>query len=557
MMCGQYRLVSGSLFFFMIMMLTIKSEPFYQARLNEQAFEQLSSHLVTPHGRYFLKEDLLATPLSSMGEISQRQELIHFFLHQRKKLSDVRAKLAAISGVNDAWKARYELLKVLSADLYKSLYYKNEQYNNSPTALTIGQLIGSAGLIMIGFTIKDAYEVIHAWAKPQERDPANVMMNRPIRYLQWLHLPNTVLLPTLLGFYLWTLYDVAGFISSRKVMISNMHNVLKKFRYLLDVSREFYSQLKDSPMAHHARYFSHFAALSNGQWEQENSDFAQFMTMINDKAFTEKASTLIHMGKVLATYHQMMKCDGHLFLLSKALGELDAYSSVASLMATAQDVQSPKTQWCFVQFHASKPHEPFVLKLNNLVCPNAERADDALSCDFAILPTVMAIQSTTEKPSSDVIHVLNNALVLAHSLGIMPACYSEMTFFDHVLFYAGEQINEPNQQKLFVEQSYRVNKLIAHLGTDLKDKRVLVLMHEPFQGVEAAMASRMTSKLFGRLDQFSHLVGLVATDIIADDSNDKAQVSRVNDHLYEVIHRPALETRREKSSSREGINYLS
>lgn len=502
--------------------------PTYEAPLSEPAVAALCKPFITAQGAYMLKE-VIAHSDYDLATLQKRQMQINLFAGSPNLLNSLRHKLSSVFGKEDVWKALFEVQSQLTASRLSKLYFQHkylEQFNDDAVMLMLNQLGSSAAFASIA--LLDLFRHARAFSKNirgdvEGREPARDAANTFLEPIA-KHFPSPVNLVFIAG-YLWTIYDISGFVLNQKTMLGKIHSMLIKMRNLVEVAEHCYKQLLPYKELEETEYMVFLGALFDARAGIMSSSFRHFVPELKNDAFNPDASTWTSMGQVLVTYKWLMKCDREMIKLCKALGAIDFYTSLATLL---NDVESP---WSLVAMQECLPNVPMSCTMSKL--RSLADATQFVSCNLALQPQPMSVGSVLGGRALPLLQTFYDGIIMAHTLGIVPAQAAQMSHYDRILFYAGQHINESNEQKLYVTQAYHVDMLLAHLATDLKDKRVLVMVHEPFKGVGGGVAAQSTQGLFDRLTQCNNVISIISSpnhSLVGD----SIQVSRISEQEYVV-----------------------
>ncbi len=177
-----------------------------------------------------------------------------------------------------------------------------------------------------------------------------------------------------------------------------------------------------------------------------------------------------------------------------ALGELDAYCSIATLLTRHQGA---KAAFSFVEFVASD--KPFVYLENcwvPLINP-ARVVTNTITLGTNGWGNKVIITGPNGGGKSTFLKSLGHAVYLAHTFGIVPASHGTITPFTglRTCFHPQESLSEDMSQ--FMIEKLCMDTLSNYLAGLSHNDNVMILIDEPYRGtVDAESAERIYS--FGK-----------------------------------------------------------
>ena len=237
-------------------------------------------------------------------------------------------------------------------------------------------------------------------------------------------------------------------------------------------------------------------------------DAQELRALLQSSTFIEQPSYFSLHGRILRAYHCMMACKEEYIDLLLALGEIDAYCSIASLIL---EFKHQRVNYCFAEWvESSVP----VLFLENFWNP-------CISPD-RVVPNSLAISSEDAHTliitgpnaggKSAVIKGVGCALILAQSFGIVPAHSAIISPFDQIVTYLNitDDISEGNS--LFKAQILRVQHIVDQASLcNSQGKKIFIALDEMFNGTSPREALACAYSVAHYLGQLDMALTLIAT----------------------------------------------
>lgn len=218
------------------------------------------------------------------------------------------------------------------------------------------------------------------------------------------------------------------------------------------------------------------------------------MTLLESSTFKDDKSLFYLRGRVLLAHKLFDECKDELLPALQAMGELDAYHSMATIFKKYQGTSTPFT---FVEFI---PHSKAMIDFENCwipvidgVVPNSVHFGGDCPSKLIITGPNGGGKSTTLKGP------FGHAIVLAQSWGIAPASKARMSIIHAIRTCLHPRENLKEGMSTFMSEKSRVDEIQAFI-TEQQDKNsnIVIILDEPFKGtVDAESAERIYQ--FGRL----------------------------------------------------------
>ncbi len=231
---------------------------------------------------------------------------------------------------------------------------------------------------------------------------------------------------------------------------------------------------------------------------------------ILDSSMFNKDSKLFLPGQLFAAHSLMQQVKGELVPAMQAVAEFDAYLSLAKL---CKEHEGQENGFTFVEFI---PQDTPFIEIDQVWTPFVG-AHKAVSNPIKIgvdgKPIRMVITGPNGGGKSIYFTALGQAVVMAHSWGIVPGNRARMTFFNQIRTSFAPQEDKLHGISKFMAQKRHIASISRLIKTSNADNKMLVLLDEPYDGTtEHLMAERVFD--FGTMvKQLPHVVIGIATHV--------------------------------------------
>jgi DNA mismatch repair protein MutS len=239
-----------------------------------------------------------------------------------------------------------------------------------------------------------------------------------------------------------------------------------------------------------------------------NSDVKSLLEKLQADTFKGDPSFFSNKGRVLATFQKMLRLKDKFIGALKAVGELDAYMSIAKLYMQHEDNKNAK--YCFAQIVDSD--EP-VIQIQNfwhpfinpdkVVTNNIELGRGADAHNVILTGPNAAGKSTFLKS-------LTIALILAQCFGITPASVMKFTPFVKINTYLNIS-DEEGKESLYQAEMRRAQSLLNSIKNLKKGEFSFVIMDEIFTGTNPKEGKAGAYGVAKAIAKYSSCICVVAT----------------------------------------------
>lgn len=258
--------------------------------------------------------------------------------------------------------------------------------------------------------------------------------------------------------------------------------------------------------------FTHLAILeilAGLQLSPKNSaQFNKLLGMLDHNTFKGNSSFLSIMGRVLASYKVMQEVKDEFIQPLEAVGELDAYLSMAKLV---KEHEHKRAGYSFVHFiEREKPMVQAVNFWNPFISPDVV-VPNSITLGADNQPGNVVITGPNTGGKSTVIKGVLLALVLAQSFGIAPAQELTMTPFAKLNCHLNITDDIAAGTSLFKAEVLKAKELITGVRALKPNEFSCTAMDEAFNGTEPKAGAEASYKFSEQLASLDNSLVLLAT----------------------------------------------
>jgi len=242
---------------------------------------------------------------------------------------------------------------------------------------------------------------------------------------------------------------------------------------------------------------------------QGNQDLSKLLGYLQTKTFTGEPRYFSYSGRVLASETLAKEHLQTMISVMKALGEIDAYMSIAKLY---KESQNDKVHHCFATY--KKPAATASLSLKGFWHPLLEK-ESAVPNDLVIdekagTSGIILTGSNTGGKSTLLKSVLLNIL-LAQTFTVSPATAVTITPYAMLGSYLSVSDDIAAGNSLFKAEVLRAKNLLNTMSTLQAGKSAFVVIDELFTGTAADKGSAAACKVANALACKKNLIYILAT----------------------------------------------
>lgn len=245
-----------------------------------------------------------------------------------------------------------------------------------------------------------------------------------------------------------------------------------------------------------------FNELSN-----ENAEFKELLELLKTTTFVGDPSLFHHKGRMLVAYRCVQNLKEQLEDMQLAVGEVDAYVSVANLVHAHYNTPTP---YCFVEYeHADAPHVSITGLWHPMITSNAVVTND-LELGGMQRRNVL-ITGPNEGGKSTTMRAAAVAVVLAQTFGIAPAQAMKLTLFSSIGTYLTMEDNLADGHSLFRAEAIRAQELVDRINSHQGKGFCFTVIDELFRGTSPLEGQAAAYSVAKHVGQFSNSLSLVTT----------------------------------------------
>jgi hypothetical protein len=440
-------------------------------------------HTQTIAGKIELQKMLVQTSCD-LAQLTQRQSMIKALVDNSELFEALDEHMKQLAEAESSMLWFFKESDPLAEQFMDSAYFKNgffKRFNQNATMLETDklrmQLIAPVLSIALPFIIPFA---IHSGVRALDKSrPPSIrkFFNDINEFFQNGDLDEkiivglgfgTCLITTIIGLY----YTLPKAIRSQKIYNIIQEKMMGPASYI-NAAKIIGNLLAEEEM------LSELApALQNSAAPQK------LLTMLEKPTFTSDPTFFSHQGRALAAFKIMQAVKDNMVASIKAVGQLDAYLSLAKLYKA--HVNNPQAPFCFAQFISEEKPRIAVTNFWMLGSGNAP-ARHSIKLDDNNQGALITKPHNSE--DSKVIQSLALTLHCAQSLGIAPARSLTLTPFTTLLPVMTPAISDGTQTacEVAIDRSLKLLHTMQQLRTSQSLKKHdlgIILLNEPFAGAD-------------------------------------------------------------------------
>jgi len=238
------------------------------------------------------------------------------------------------------------------------------------------------------------------------------------------------------------------------------------------------------------------------------ADVEQLLKVLAHRSFKDEPSFLMHKGRMLLAYKLMHENKGAFEDAFAAVGEIDAYVSLAKLY---KEHEKTRVGYCFATFiESNKPvlaikefWNPFVDR--EMVIPNNVVLGEG---DYN---GNIIITGPNAGGKSTILKAVAIEVLMAQSFGIAPAREITLTPFSKITTYLNIRDDIGAGNSLFKAQVLRAQELLEYVKSLTKGKFCFVIIDEMFNGTSPKEAEAAAYSIAKNLGENPSAMCLIAT----------------------------------------------
>ena len=247
-----------------------------------------------------------------------------------------------------------------------------------------------------------------------------------------------------------------------------------------------------------------FSASSN---DQIGSELANTLTT---NTFKGEPSMFSHQGRILAAFEIIKSSRDHFIGMMKAVGELDAYMSIAKLYK--KHANHPNATFCFPEFvtDSSVPYVNIQEFWHPILNPETVVTNSLELGGVANKARNFIITGPNAGGKSTVLKSVTLAIILAQTFGIAPASAMKITPFGLFNTYMNIADTE-GKASLFQAEMHRAQDLLVEVMQLNSKKFSFTVMDEIFTGTNPKEGMAAAYGIAKKLSTYKNSMNLIAT----------------------------------------------
>ncbi len=466
-----------------------------------QSLAHILQQPYTLHGKEYLYA-ALSTPITSIETLHQRQADILFLIDNKDLAQALRAHLSLVAPHEQAVSCASTSKNPLSAKALNGVYFSSEKlqkYNTVPLALDVGYLMHIAGLCLP----LAEYAILHTGIGVLfnlSHDHSSCGGHHPTPEAGALKYYGAQ--TAILACHVPSFYEMVKNIKERALITQFLQQEMIHVSAITKQARAIYYLLKQDK-----EYSENFDTVSKleyffGKTPRCSAPCQKLLWLLKRDTFTTEVASLSHVGNILAAYRLYHEVHEELALLTQALGEIDLYLACADTMRN----QTEQEPWCFVEYKDAGAPSIVAQNLRHLFLQKS--IIKPWSVDISEMSHTL-LTGDNGSGKSTYINGLGQALLLAQTLGIVPAQKFAVTPFAHIATYRFIDDNIFEGTSRFYAECARIENILETV--EQATGFCCILLDEPFTSTHATKGCAYLQEAFKRLLATRHTVSFVAT----------------------------------------------
>ncbi len=461
----------------------------------------------TAHGKKTLQK-LLASPVTDVKVLRDRQSAISYLVDHSVKHKQIIVALEQVSKHEQIFDSTLEQNSAVENASLQQFYFSSDmfkQWNESPIGLELGQIAHFANLMSSSVQHGLAL-LIFNWgmgkkhvcpSHPKEHDHDKKKKCTDGDHHGHPKNNNVKYIKTLFNFwhtmaFFQDLYSVFTTTCNEMHVIKELQQQLMTVAHGIHAIRTVHTLLHDhSEITSHLLLHKHLDAICIQADVSDKLD--RLLKLLNTQTFKGKPSVFSRIGNVLAAYTLLQEVAEELQPALQAIGEIDACSSCAQLLA---EHQCGPLRYSFAQYEVNQttPH----IHTHNFWHPLINAADatvNSLSLGINDHARNVVLTGPNECGKSTTLKSLTLCAYLAQTLSIVPAEQHCQTIFKEI--YSSMVIADQLQQgrSLFVTELENAHALLQRITLLAPGECIFVALDELFKSTQHEKGQKVAYQL--------------------------------------------------------------
>ena len=256
--------------------------------------------------------------------------------------------------------------------------------------------------------------------------------------------------------------------------------------------------------------YTELKELFNPESEQTSANLKKLINFIQSSSFVGSPSYILsQQGKILATYHLLMRTQNELIPYMQAFGQIDAHLSTFKLYQEYKN--HPNAHFCLVNFvdndtpqvNAQEFWHP-VIGADSVVTNNL-----ALGKTYNRANLIITGPNAGGKTTSLMSLIIN--IIMAQSFGIAPSSALTITPFAKIHSYLDITTNLIEGESLFKAEINRAKALKESVNSCQPGQKAFTIIDEIFSGTAPDVASKVGFKFADQIGKVDHSMTIITT----------------------------------------------
>lgn len=468
-----------------------------KTELNKNLFKHIDNTTTTA-GKIQLQK-MLFMPSSDVQELKQRQEIVRLLIKDKKLFNHLEKKLEQIKKNEHEFAWFWKILENGKlSDFSRDLYFNNKYLTGVNTKqVPIGFKHDIVNMQFLQASIPSFFAMGSVtWLFASVGFPWLTIADVAARTGAIILGYNLVLNGIFKGFGINNVFDSAN---SNYKRIAWVHNKMSSVAELENSVQSISNKC--------LRYDSIKKMLPG--LVQSDEEVNTFLKTLSTKTFKKKYSMFSLNGKILSSYKKMYDVKDKLIDQLKAVGQLDAYLSIAKLYNKYEKNKNAK--YSFVNYlQQDKP----AFEIKEFWHPELDSAKVITNnVELGQSNRNIVLTGPNAGGKSTILKAITINIMFAQAFGIAPAAQISLTPFYLVNTYLNIT-DSVGQESLFQAEMNRAKKLIDMVAGLKKDQFSFIIMDEVFTGTNPEEGSAAAYGVLKRLSNLTHYLSINATHFV-------------------------------------------
>jgi DNA mismatch repair protein MutS len=233
----------------------------------------------------------------------------------------------------------------------------------------------------------------------------------------------------------------------------------------------------------------------------------KLMDLLESDTFKNDATLVSNWGEILVAYRLMHQHIHDMEGFLCAFGQLDAYMSIARLY---KEFEHSRVNYAFVSYveDAKNPTISFKDLWSPFIDP-VKVVVNSIELGGALGFRNFIITGPNEGGKSTFVRSVAINLILAQSIGIVPASYAQITPFSYISTYLN--ITDEHGKSLFEAQVERIKHILDHIDSMQDGQYSFVIVDELFNGTDARVGQAASYSIADYLCKNPNVISIFPT----------------------------------------------